>query len=634
MPGHRRRSTPAWAAIAGATLLAGLLTSPAFGATGDAADDPVPRPPRITSQGPYTECTANDCVGRGEPGLPGLFTFRPNEADVDADTGSTDVTGYRVRLIDQMGAVVVNGAEPPPYTAVPSVAGLQVLEVQARDWGERWGPSTSFLFMVKQAPGAVGQWQFADRPSNGTGTTTKDTATEGTERHDAALKGGATWSDRARRGEDDYSLDLNSTGLRKPKAYATTAGPPINTGESFTVSTWAYLADTTSDQVVLSAPGTHDAAFELSYSAQHKKWAFGRGAQDRRHTSDVVSYGDAAQPPARVWTHLAGVFDTKRDTDTTNDTIQLFVNGRPQGQPVTLSTATSAYRPWTSARGLQIGRTKANGHHQRYFHGYVDEAAVWQRALRPRDLRLVSDLENESEPATTLVADWNAGPATTGNTIKDYSRYSRTALNLSPEGAQLLPDSMGQGRLVLDGIRGYADASGPVVDETGSFTVSARVSVNGTEWASKPVGYRGIVAAQNLAGTSSWALVLTKLDTDVSLWSFVRTAVDAAGNVTGRVEAQANDVMTDFDTPIDLTGTYDAAAIADDPSDTSGKLTLYIGTSAQATSPQAGHTSQTQGTGNVTVGRAADGDYLSGTLDRLRIWAGALTANGVGNQVP
>lgn len=620
--------------FAGATLLAGLLTSPAFGASGDAADDPVPRPPRITSQGPYTECTADDCVGRGEPGLPGLFTFRPNEADIDAATGSTDVTAYRVRLTDHMGAVVVDGAEPPPYTAVPSVAGLQILEVQAKDRGEHWGPSTSFTFMVKQAPGAVGQWQFADRPSNGSGTTTKDTASEGMERHDASLKGGATWSDRARRGEVDSSLDLNSTAPRKQKAYATTAGPPINTAESFTISTWAYLANTTSDQAVLSAPGTHDAAFELSYSAQHKKWAFGRGAQDRRHTTDVVSYGDAADPPAGVWTHLAGVFDTKRDADSTNDTIQLFVNGRPQGEPVTLATATSAYRPWTSASGLQMGRSKANGRHQRYFHGYVDEVAVWQRALEPMDLRLVSDLEDEYEPATALVADWNAGPVTTGNIIKDISRYGRTALNLSPDGAQLLPDDMGLGRLVLDGTRGYADASGPVVDETGSFTVSARVSVNGTEWASKPVGYRGIVAAQNLAGASSWALVLTKLDTDISLWSFVRTAVDAAGNVTGRVEAQANDVMTDFDTPIDLTGTYNATAIADDPSDTSGVLKLYIGTSGQAASPQAGHIAQTQGTGNVTVGRAADGDHLPGSLHRLRIWAGALTANGVANQVP
>ncbi|MET7714384.1 LamG domain-containing protein [Streptomyces sp. NPDC005407] len=632
---RRWRGARAWGALVGAVLMAGVLSTPAFGAGDDPVDDPVPLAPRITSDGTYTECTANDCVGRGEPGLAGTFTFRPNEADVDPETGATDVTGYRVRLISELGATVVSGAEVS-HAVVPPEAGVQVLEVEAKDHGERWGPAASFVFKVKPAAGAVGQWQFADRPTDPKVTTTKDTATEGTVRHDATLKGGATWSDRARRGSGDYSLDLNSTNPAKRKAYAATAGPAVDTKDSFTVSAWAYLAGTGSDQVVVSAPGAQDAAFELYYSAKQKKWAFGRGAQDRGDTADVVSYGDAANPPDRVWTHLAGVFDTKRDTDRTNDTVQLFVNNRPQGQPVNLSVEAAAYQPWTSAKGLQIGRTKDDGFYQRYFHGYVDEAAVWQRALRSVDVAEVSALAQAGGQATALVADWNAGPST-GNEIKDASGYARPGLTLSAEGAQLRADESGRSQLVFDGVQGYAASSGPAVDETGSFTVSARVRVDSAKWAAKPAGYRATVAGQRLADQSSWALVLSKYgpeDEAVSVWSFERTAVDAAGNVTERVKVQADTWMQpeEFDVPIDVTGVFNAVGERPGASwNRPGKLELYIGTAGQVRNSYAELTSQ--GAGELAVGRGADGGtmdhYFSGSLDRLRFWSGAMSADGL-----
>ncbi|MDQ0943491.1 hypothetical protein [Streptomyces sp. V1I1] len=152
-------------ALVGAVLMAGVLSTPAFGAGDDPVDDPVPLVPRITSDGTYTECTANDCVGRGEPGLAGTFTFRPNEADVDPETGTTDVTAYVVRLQGEHGSTVVSGAEAS-HAVVPPEAGIQTLEVRAKDWGERWSAPAYFRFNVKPAAGAVGHWQFADRPAD------------------------------------------------------------------------------------------------------------------------------------------------------------------------------------------------------------------------------------------------------------------------------------------------------------------------------------------------------------------------------------------------------------------------------------------------------------------------------------
>lgn len=620
------------AALTAGMLTAGVLSTPAFGAEGD---DPVPRAPRVASDGTYKECAGGPCPESGEPGLPGSFTFRPNEADIDPATGKTDVTAYLVRLQGEEGATLVSGAEAS-HIVIPPSDGMQTLEVQARDRGERWGPRAYFKFNVKPAPGAVSHWRFADRPTDPSVTTTKDTATEGTERHDATLMDGAGWSERGRRGADDFSLDLNSTAPAKQKAYASTSGPVVDSKDSFTVSAWAYLDGTKSDQVLLSAPGKQDSAFALYYSARQKKWAFGRGAKDVKGTVDAVSYGEAAGPPARVWTHLAGVFDTKRDADRTNDTVQLFVDGRPQGQPVRLSAAAPAYEPWTSSEGLQIGRAKRSGSYQQYFHGYVDEVRIWQRALRPMDVVQVSTLSIEGSPATELVADWNADHAT-GRQIADLSGYGRPALALSPQGAQLRADGAGRRELALDGAKGYAAASGPVIDETGSFTVSARVRVDSALWAAKPNGYRATVAGQKLANESSWALVLTKIvgeEASWYVWSFERTAVDARGKVTERVKLQSNTAMEpeQFDVPLDVTGVFNAAgtspgAVHNRP----GELALYISTTAVGGSAYAELTSQ--GTGELAAGRGASdgttGHYFPGGLERLRLWSGAMTANGL-----
>lgn len=200
-------------------------------------------------------------------------------------------------------------------------------------------------------------------------------------------------------------------------------------------------------------------------------------------------------------------------------------------------------------------------------------------------------------------------------------------------------DESGRSQLALDGVQGYAAGPGPAVDETGSFTVSARVRVDSAKWAAKPSGYRAIVAGQKLADESSWALVLSKIDPDgdgedATVWSFERTAVDAAGKVTERVVARADNRMEpeEFDTPLDVSGVYNAAATIDE-SDTSGKLELYIGFFSQIRSPYAGLTSQAQGTGELAVGRGADSGtkdhYLPGGLDRLRIWSGAMSPNGL-----
>ncbi|MFG3120806.1 LamG-like jellyroll fold domain-containing protein [Streptomyces sp. NPDC048201] len=602
-------------------------------------DSTAPKAPRITAGSPYTEC-GTVCEGKGGPGVPGAFTFQPNTGDIS--NGHTDVTAYEWKLLSTPARQVSGTLKVDVKDVTPPLSGTQVLSVRAKDVYSRWGTPSEFVFKVSPAQGAVGRWHFDDAPPNSGVTEAKDTATEGT-RHDATLQTvSAGWSTLARRGETDYSLWLNdgsNDALRS--GYADTAAPAVNTKDSFTVSTWVYLTDASKNHVVLSAPGTNASAFTLYYSATYNKWVFNRVAADVKDSPVYLrSIADAGSPPLKVWTYLAGVFNTQGDTDKSNDTIQLFVNGLPQGKPVVLSALSSSYQPWTASAGLQFGRSLNGGAWVDHFRGRIDEVAVWQYALQPQQIVEEAQLTQEGVAATELVADWDA-TTSTGNQIKERSPYSAASLALSTAGATLDED---ENSLILDGTSGYASATGPVVDETGSFTVSARVRLDAAKLASKPAGYRAQVAGQVIAGESSWALWAVKLQKDIYQWNFTRTAVGADGKVTQSAVVAAGDVA-ELNTVVDVTGIYDAQETWQwtDPADETksedrlGKLHLYVCGSEQFGDGTAGFSTPQQGTGALSVGRGtaagSTGYYLPGSLQKMRVWTGAMSADQLSSQV-
>ncbi|WND39108.1 LamG domain-containing protein [Streptomyces sp. BB1-1-1] len=601
-------------------------------------DSTAPKAPVITTGSPYTQCTATLCDGKGGPGVPGSFTFKPNALD-------KDIAGYRWRLLTTSAKETrtVTGSTVTVPNVTPSLAGTQVLSVEARDVRNRWGTPAEFSFKVSPATGPVGTWHFDDGTPGSDVTVAKDTATEGT-RHDATLREVSTrvgWSTLARRGDADHSLWLNDGADQTRVGYASTASPAVNTKDSFTISAWAYLTDTSSTKVVLAAPGTNASAFTLYYSASYKKWVFNRTATDTK-TGPVYlrSLSETGEPPLKVWTHLAGVFDTKGDTDKTNDTIQLFVNGRPQGQPVVLNSLSSAYTPWVSSGGLQFGRSLVGGVWGENFRGRLDEVSVWQRPLTRDEVAQEAQLLENSVPGNELVAHWDAA-SSTGTELKELSSYPAPSLKLSAAGAVL--DT--QNGLVVDGTAGYASATGPVTDESGSFTATARVQLDSAKLAAKPVGYEAQVAGQQAsAGESSWALSVVKPADGVYQWKFTRTAVGADGKVTQSAQVPGGDIA-ETDTWVQVTGVFDAQEAwewsdPDDPAKSEtryGKLHLYVGQFDQPAEGDAGFTAAQQGVGALAVGRGSKGGntarYLPGALEELRIWTGAMSADQIASQV-
>ncbi|MFD8309403.1 LamG domain-containing protein [Streptomyces sp. NPDC059690] len=597
-------------------------------------DSSAPKAPRITSVSPYTECS-EVCDGLGGPGVPGSFTFQPNTADITG--GHTDVTAYQWKLLSTPARQVKGGLKVDVKDVTPPLSGTQVLSVWAKDVYNRWGTPAEFTFKVAPAAGAVGRWHFDDAAPGSAVTVAKDSATDGTP-HDATLNTAhAGWSTLGRRGEADYSLYLNdSTTDNTRDGYAATASPTVNTKDSFTVSAWVYLTDASQTHVVLSAPGTTASAFTLYYSSSYKRWIFSRTAADVKDNPVYLrSIAVGGPPPLNAWTHLAAVFDTKGDTDKRNDTIQLFINGQPQGAPVVLIDLSSTYQPWTSTAGLQFGRSLVGGTGGENFRGRIDEVSVWQYALSPEQIAQDAELTQDGVAANELVADWDA-TSSTGAQVKELTPYPAPPLALSSTGAVLDENN---NALVLDGTSGYASADGPVTDETGSFTVSAHVRLDAKTLASKPVGYKAQVAGQAIGGESSWALWVVKPADGTYQWKFTRTAVGSDGKVAQSAEVAAAD-PAEVDTGVDITGVFDAQETrqgTDAAENRMGQLHLYVGGIEQPGEDESGFSAVQQGTGVLSVGRGAAGGsteyYLPGSLESLRVWTGAMSADQIRSQV-
>ncbi|MEV4949890.1 LamG domain-containing protein [Streptomyces sp. NPDC053755] len=622
---------------AGVTSSASSAYSPWCYFKMDTTSPSAPQISLVQPGNPYT-CTASDtCSPTGGPGIPGSFRFAPNAKD-------TDIVGY-LWYLQEAKNVQEEDANPDTKDTVqevmPPTGGTFTLVVQARDVRNRYGPPAEYAFKVKLPAGTTGAWRF----SEGAGASAANSAAEGMKQPVTMFSpdgSAATWAlEQGRGGGADHSLRLNE-GISDPAkrvGYATTP-MPVNTAESFTVSSWVMLTDASTTRTVLASPGAYGAGFTIYYSSGDKKWVLNRSNHDgATGVVAIRSVADRSSPPLNVWTHLAGVFDAGCTAAPcpgglpveADDTLQLFVNGRPQGAPVNLKTASATYQPWTVSGDMQIGRSKVSGNYTGYFMGRIDEIAVWQRPLTETSMRDEAALEQDEVPAVALVADWDASTAAAGaSQITDSSAYPTGA-------ATLLGTTVGDDHSVaLNGTSAYLKATGPFVDETGSFTITTEVTLDPAKLADKPDGHRAYVLGQAAPGGrhSSWAIWAEKMAADTYVWRFGRTALDANGNVTEQTVVTDNEIAVPG-TPVQLTGVFDAAAVADDG--THGALRLYR--SANPITPDAAtpptFTAASQGTGSLQAGQgplsgqSIEDNGFGGSVTRIRIWTGAMTANQV-----
>ncbi|MFG3064427.1 LamG-like jellyroll fold domain-containing protein [Streptomyces sp. NPDC048231] len=481
-----------------------------------------------------------------------------------------------------------------------------------------------YSFLVNPGAKPVGVWHF---DGNGNDATTAATP------HALSTGGGASYDGAGRGGL--ASLKLDGTA-----GYAQSSGSVLDTTKSFSLSAWVRLSDVSRSQTFISQQATTLSGFALHYSNSLKRFAFSR------YTSDVASptasrSTSLAAPVAGVWTHLTGVYDA------VGQTVQLYVNGRPQGAPVAFTT------PWAATGPLQIGRFHNSTGYVEYFNGLIDEVHVWSRVLA--DSEVVQDARFEDEdisdgtagdPVPALVAKWDATDMAnaTGTTIKDTSGFARP---LTLSGAALTQYTVGdpdigeevttKQTMTLNGTSAYAAATGPVVDDSGSFTTTAWVTLDPAKLADTSKSYSVQVLGQSGTSQSSWGVWYEQsAGSTQGHWTFGRPDKDGTGAVWTERESTSF-TTAQLGVPVMLTVVYDAQAAADfDDAASLGGLKLYVNSALMGDEEGASYPAPWQGGGAFEIGRAkingAAARYFPGLIDSVRVWAGATSTDAIANR--
>ncbi|GAB7106730.1 hypothetical protein JCM4814A_50440 [Streptomyces phaeofaciens JCM 4814] len=575
-------------------------------------DSTRPKAPTVTAPAgalyPVCPDDGDGCgAATGGPGQAGQFVFTKNAADAN-------VVAFEYKLATDTKWTKVSGTSSVTRSVKPALSGVQVLNVRAVDsvgTGQS-GESKAIRFNVAEGKGATSRWNFNDSAVGSGETVASDSATTDGTRHPATLyTTGSGWSGLGRRGSLDRSLWLNDiSDPARQAGYAATSGPVVNTQSSYTASAWAYLTDDTEYRTVMSQTGSDSSGFSLYYSGGVKKWIFRFNWTDSAGQRQFVASGaDTAGVPLKVWTHVAGVYDAD------DRTIQLYVNGRAQGSPVAVPSGGEKQTP---DGALQFGRASyVYGTYTQYWKGRIDEAAVFQEALPAAEVAKEAKLLDSTgtAAATELMASFDpqgASGTTLADTVTGYAR----SLTLSG-GASLDGEA-----IVLDGTDDAATVSGPVVDDSGSFTVTTEVELDRTALAAKPTGYVGQVLGQRTADGSAWGLWYHRTGTETwfddegnlhedpsGFWKFGRV------NSDGSFTAVTSDNAAVTSGKVRLTGVYDAQ---------DGTIRLYL--DASRNDVETPYTAKI-GQGELAVGKGyaggAWGRFLPARIGDIRIWAGA-----------
>ncbi|WP_426570361.1 LamG-like jellyroll fold domain-containing protein [Streptomyces canus] len=578
-------------------------------------DTDSPPPPVVSSSDGRYQPAGTGQTADGV-GVTGAFLFTPADTDPVAAGVQSDVVSYKWRLN--------SGAVSAPITVAKGTAGKanitpdQVGENTIQVWGYDAAGHSSltgyYSFLVNPGAKPSGVWHF---DGNGNDSTTAATP------HGLSNGAGASYDGLGRGGS--ASLKLDGTA-----GYAQSSGPVVDTTKSFSVSAWVRLSDVSRSQTFISQQATTLSGFALHYSNSLKRFVFSRYHSDVA-TPTASRSTSLAAPVAGVWTHLTGVYDA------VGQTVQLYVNGRPQGAPVAFTT------PWAATGPLQIGRFHNSTGYVEYFNGLIDEVHVWSRVLA--DSEVVQDARFEDvdasdgstgDPVSALVAKWDATDTAnaTGTTVKDTSGFARTLTLSGATLAQITtgadPDTGEPGTtrqtMQLNGTSAYASAAGPIVDDTGSFTATAWVTLDAAKFADTTKSYAVQVFGQAGTAQSSWGVWYEQpTGTNQGCWIFGRPDKDGTGAAWTKSEC----VPVALDgRPVMLSVVYDAQAEVDTPSGPKlGSLILYVDSARMGGEDGVSFPAPWQGSGAFEVGRAKiDGAatrYFPGTIDSVRVWSGA-----------
>ena len=216
-----------------------------------------------------------------------------------------------------------------------------------------------------------------------------------------------------------------------------------------------------------------------------------------------------------------------------------------------------------------------------------------------------------SEPRDTCSALWTFDRVN-GIMALDESGHGNNLALVGDNASWTQDAKVGAGALKLSG-SSYAETAGPVVDTTRSFTVAAWVNFSAIE----KKGCQTVVAIDGTK-VSAFYLQLNHLAGD--RFVFVRREKDDDELHMKPIWARSGAAVV-RNAWYHLAGVYDAAAQT---------ISLYVNGKLQESTP---FTKAWQATGKTSVGRGlysqTNSDFVRGTIDDVRIYAAALTADQI-----
>ncbi|KOX33933.1 hypothetical protein ADK67_04970 [Saccharothrix sp. NRRL B-16348] len=413
----------------------------------------------------------------------------------------------------------------------------------------------------------------------------------------------------------------------RANGYLATAAPVLDTSKSFSVATWAYLRQTGGYYTVLSQDGGSVSGFYLQYSADVGKWSISATAGDDvgAGTYRATSADATAVPAVNTWTHLIGTYDANTRQ------LSLYVDGKPAG------SAVMATPLWNATGPFVIGAAQRNGIRADHYPGQVDDVQAWQRVLSSQDAHNLATAAvpranlGLAEGATELLATGASGDEHTGTyvaapvkSLEGYWKFDEntgtTAAdssnngagyenNLINTGASWVPGKSGSALRYTGATDSYSYSTGPAVDTSQSFTVSAWVKLDDLN------GYYAVVgqSGQNVPGFA------IRYSPDVNAWIFGLNPSDTAGATTQWV-FRSNTVAAAGVWTL-VTGVYN---------NETKRIQLYV--DGKLMGSRSFTATPWNASGKVTVGAYSFGPLVGimrGAIDAVQLWQQALTASQV-----
>ncbi|MGW0586703.1 DNRLRE domain-containing protein [Streptosporangium sp. NPDC002607] len=180
--------------------------------------------------------------------------------------------------------------------------------------------------------------------------------------------------------------------------FAQTAGPVIQSDQSFTVGAWVRLSDKDGDYTVAEQRGVNQAPFRLGNDLEDGLVFTFTSADTTGATTEGVLSG--VEPPVNEWFHLTGVYTAS------SRTTSLYLNG------LEIGSATLAFDSWNATSPLTLGTLIS---------GSLDEVWIYSHDLIPTEVFALAD-----GSATTGVESAQAAAKSSAETsAAPVARYDR-----------------------------------------------------------------------------------------------------------------------------------------------------------------------------------------------------------------